>query len=97
LCEKKQQKKMENEDNESYATAEEDETHVVGSPNISNTIIDYDLSPGVACIDCFIEIAVTPKEFLLGQRAISATQIAREGKNIRVVSHIRQDVHRVSV
>jgi len=73
---------------ESFVTADGEDGATI--PNE----INYDLSPAVVCLDCSIDVAVTPKEFLLGQRAISAAQIAREGKNVRVVAHVRQDVQR---
>jgi len=43
-------------DDESFATAEGDDAAT------KDRIIDYDMSPAVVCIDCAIDVAVTPRE-----------------------------------
>jgi hypothetical protein len=54
----------------------------------------YGTSSATICLDFYCEIPCTPYEFLLGQRAISKAQLAREGKNVRVVKHLRESLER---
>jgi len=56
--------------------------------------VTYGTSTATVCLDFYAEVPCTPFDFLLGQRAISKAQMAREGKNVRVTKHVRESVTR---
>jgi hypothetical protein len=46
------------ERDESFVTADDDEEDTTAIPHK----IDYDMSPAIVCIDCSMDVAVTPRE-----------------------------------
>jgi hypothetical protein len=52
----------------------------------------YGLSDAVVCLDFYANVPMLPRDCLLGQRAISKAQIAREGSNVKVIRHVRQNL-----
>jgi hypothetical protein len=55
---------------------------------------NYGSSPATICLDFYAPVPFTPFDVLLGQRAISKAQLAREGNNVRVVRHVRESLYK---
>jgi hypothetical protein len=53
------------ERDESFVTADESHDEFVLSATVPKSLIDYDLSPAVICLDCQMDVAVTTKEVSL--------------------------------
>ena len=58
----------------------------------TTTTIDYGTTDATVCFDFVAAVPMPPRDCLLGQRAISKAQLAREGSNVHVMRHVRQDV-----